>query len=210
VALGPLAVLAAVGFRRAHPLFRLWLLGAAIGVLGGGNFHAHYYIQLAAPLAVLGAYGVARLGPRGPLALTAVVLVAVVTAGALALASRSTQTRLVWPHDPHLRYDDKVAALIRERVPPGEEIAVTWGDASLYFLADRAPAVRSLWYRNAQAIPGAAAQDIDAIRRGVPLVVALEPALRAFPELRQVLRCEYREVRTAGPLHVYRFVQRCP
>ena len=142
--------------RARRSSFRLWLVGALVGVLGGGNFHAHYYVQLAAPLAVLGAYGAARLGRLGPTAVAAVVLVALASGAVLSLAPRSTQTRLVWPHDPHLRFDAEAATLIRATVPPGKPIAVTWGDASLYFLADRPPAVRSLWYRNAQAIPGAA------------------------------------------------------
>jgi MFS family permease len=209
LALGPLAVLAALGFRRAPLLLRLWLLGALIGVVGGGNFHAHYYIQLGAPLAALGAYGVTRLGRFGPTALAAVVLVALATSASLSLAPRSTQTRLIWPHDPHLRYDDAAAAYIRARVPAGTPIAVTWGDASLYFLANRPPAVRSLWYRNAQAIPGAAERDLAVLRRGVPLVVALEPALRAFPALRQVLSCRYRPIRVVGPLHLYRYAGSC-
>jgi hypothetical protein len=210
IALGPLAALAVLGFTRAPLLFRLWLVGALIGVLGGGNFHAHYYVQLAAPLAVLGAYGAARLGRLGPTAVAAVVLVAVASGAVLSLAPRRTQTRLVWPHDPHLRYDAEAATLIRATVPPGKPIAVTWGDASLYFLADRPPAVRSLWYRNAQAVPGAAEQDIAAVRRGVPLVVALEPALRAFPALRAALRCHYQPVRVLGPLHLYRRGGPCP
>jgi hypothetical protein len=206
LALVPLALLAVVGFTRAPLLVRLWLVGAAVGVLGGGNFHAHYYVQLAAPLAALGAFGVARLGMP---ALAAVVAIAVLSTAFLALQSRDTQTRVVWRHDPHLRVDGDVVPLIQRSVPPGKPIAVVWGDASLYFLANRPPAVRSLWYRNAQAIRGAAARDIEAVRKGVPLVVALAPALRAYPELREVLHCEYRPVRVTGPLHVFRFVSPC-
>lgn len=206
LALGPLAVLAAVGFRRAPLLVQLWFVAAAVGVLGGGNFHAHYYVQLAAPLAALGAFGVRRLGMRP---VVVVAAIAVISTGVLAFASRSTQTRIVWRHDPHLRVDASVVPVIRANVPPGKPIAVTWGDASLYFLADRRPAVRSLWYRNAQAIPGAAARDIETVRRGVPVVVALAPALAAYPELREVLSCEYRLLRKTGPLSVYRFVSPC-
>ena len=139
IALGPLAVLAVLGYRRAPLLFRLWLAGALLGVLGGGNFHAHYYVQLGAPLAVLGAYGATRLGRIGPTAVGAVVLVALASGAVLSLAPRSTQTRLVWPHDPHLRYDDAAANLIRASVPEGKPIAVTWGDASLYFLRIAGP-----------------------------------------------------------------------
>ena len=59
-ALGLLTLLAAVGWRR-QPLVlaRISGLGAAVvGVLGGGNFHPHYYLQLVPPLSLLGAVGV--------------------------------------------------------------------------------------------------------------------------------------------------------
>src|SRR5205085_1961805 len=105
-------------------LLRLWLLGAAIGVLGGGNFHAHYYIQLAAPLAALGAFGVQRVGRT---ALVAVVTLALVSTGALALTTRTTQTRTIWPHDAHLRFDADIARFVEAAVPKGQPIAVTWG-----------------------------------------------------------------------------------
>ena len=65
-ALAPLSALAIYGWRRSPVLLRLWLGAATLGVVGGGNFHAHYYIQLAAPLAVLGGVGAARRGRRGP------------------------------------------------------------------------------------------------------------------------------------------------
>ena len=63
-ALSALAALAAVGWRRSPLLARLWLGAAALGVLGGGNFHAHYYVQLAPPLALLAGVGAARLLER--------------------------------------------------------------------------------------------------------------------------------------------------
>ena len=43
-----LFLLAAYGWRTSPLLARLWLAAAAIGVLGGGNFHNHYYLQLGA------------------------------------------------------------------------------------------------------------------------------------------------------------------
>src|SRR6476646_5292545 len=49
------------GWRPSPGLLRLWLGAAALRVAGGGNFHAHYYIQPAGPLAVLGGVGAARL-----------------------------------------------------------------------------------------------------------------------------------------------------
>src|SRR5204863_502398 len=45
-ALGVLALLAAAGWRSSPLLARIWLGAAVLGVLGGGNFHPHYYLQL--------------------------------------------------------------------------------------------------------------------------------------------------------------------
>ena len=56
-ALGVLMVLAFIGRRRTPLLVKFWIAGAVVGILGGGNFHAHYYIQLVAPVALAAAVG---------------------------------------------------------------------------------------------------------------------------------------------------------
>ena len=60
-ALGPMIVVAIPGVRRSPLLARLWVAVAALGVIGGGNFHAHYYQQLVPPLGVLAGIGVAAI-----------------------------------------------------------------------------------------------------------------------------------------------------
>lgn len=204
--LGLLAVLAVYGWPRAHLLLRLWLAAAVLGVLGGGNFHAHYYVQLAPPLAAVGGAGIARLRSRRAAfsALAAAALIAVGATAAVALASTREQLRLIWPQDPHLRWDGGTASFIRARVPAGRPIAVLWGDADLYFLANRPPAVRYLWYRNAQALPGAARHDIHSIaERPVPIVLTFQSVELRYPSLRHTLRCGYRLLLVRGPLELF-------
>jgi 4-amino-4-deoxy-L-arabinose transferase-like glycosyltransferase len=204
--LGLLAVFAAYGWRRSHLLLRLWVAAAVLGVLGGGNFHPHYYVQLAPPLAAVGGMGITRLRSRRVAlsALAAAALAAAAATVSVALASTSEQVRLIWPHDAHLRYDADAVRLIRQRVPPGRQIAVVWGDADLYYLADRAPAVRYLWYRNAQAIPGAARHDIRVLtKRPVALVVTFASVRKRYPPLGHALACGYRLFATRGPLELY-------
>ena len=60
-ALGPMIIVAIPGLRRSPLLVRLWVAVAALGVIGGGNFHAHYYQQVVPPLGVLAGVGVAAM-----------------------------------------------------------------------------------------------------------------------------------------------------
>src|SRR5581483_7276154 len=83
--LGLLALLALAGWRRSPLLVRLWLGAAALGVVGGGNFHPHYYLQLVPPLAVLAGAGVERL-LRARLRLAAAVCAAA-AAGTVAVTA---------------------------------------------------------------------------------------------------------------------------
>jgi 4-amino-4-deoxy-L-arabinose transferase-like glycosyltransferase len=175
--LGLLVLLAAYGWRRAPLLARLWLLGALLGVVGGGNFHAHYYLQLVPPLSLLAAYGAAPLLEGRRRMAAAAAAAAAVTTIALALplwlASPPAQARGIWPHDPHLATDAKVAAYIRAHTKPGEPIAVLWAAADIYDLAQRPPAVHYLWKRNIQSIPGALVEVREQLAGGAPTLVAV-------------------------------------
>ena len=93
-------------------LARLWLGAAALAVLGGGNFHAHYYVQLGPPLALLGGVGAARVLERrsglmaGICAGLAVWSLAAVVP--LWFDSPAAQARGAFPNDPHLQHDAEV------------------------------------------------------------------------------------------------------
>jgi len=172
--LGLLALLAILGWRGSPLLVRLWLGATAIGVLGGGNFHFHYYLQLVPPLAILAGAGVDRLlAQRARLlaaGMAAAAIATVVLTVPLAFDSARAQAEAIWPGDPHLQHDAAVVRYVKAHTRPGQKILVVWAAADVYFLADRVPAIPYMWIRNIQAIPGA--------REGAQRALAAkEPAL---------------------------------
>ena len=199
-AFAPLIVLAAYGWRPSPVLIRIWLGAAALAVLGGGNFHAHYYIQLAPPLAVLAGVGVARVLDRraGLVAGVAAGLAVWSLAATVPLwfDSPAAQARAVFPNDAHLQYDGDIVRYVRAHTRPGQRIFVMWAAANVYYLADRPPAVRYMWYRNIQAIPGALGEVHRALAspHRPALVVGEQPAASLDPggETTRLLRQHYR------------------
>jgi hypothetical protein len=180
-------------------------------VLGGGNFHTHYYLQLVPPLAVLGAIGLRRLWLAAPR--PAFASAAAAAAGSLALtlpvawASPTRQAETIWPRDPHLVHDAALARYVRSHTGPNERVLVIWADASLYYLADRRPAARYLWERNIATIPGA----VDAVRgtladRDAALVLVVQPPAKLDPSGRTaaLLRRGYVRAARIGDVDVYR------
>jgi 4-amino-4-deoxy-L-arabinose transferase-like glycosyltransferase len=160
--LGVLALVAVMGWRRWPLLGVLWLVFATLGVIGGGNFHNHYYQQMAPPLALLAGIGGAELWRRRSLPAIAVCAAAVAATAIVTvplwLDSPNAQARNVFPADPHLRTDAAVVRYVRTHTDPHQRIFVMWAAADIYYLADRDPALRYMWFRNIQAIPGALGQ----------------------------------------------------
>jgi hypothetical protein len=210
-ALGLLALLAAVGWRRSPVLARIWLGAALLGAIGGGNFHPHYYLQLVPPLSLLAAVGVRTLWLSAPRpAIAAAAAAAAVTLALtipVAWATPSEQAKTIWPADPHLVHDTVLARYVRAHTHPRERILAVWADADLYYLADRRPAVRYLWSRNVASIPGAlrAVRHALATRRA-ELVLVVQPPATLDPSGRTaaLLRREYRRVARVGGASVYR------
>ena len=207
-----LFVLAAYGWRTSPLVARLWLVAAALGVLGGGNFHNHYYLQLAPPLAILAGCGAARAIDRraGLVAGIAVALAlwsAYVTVP-LWLDSPVAQARAVFPDDGHLQHDGPVIDYIRAHTRPGQRIFVMWAAANVQYLSDRPPAVRYLWYRNIQAIPGAVAGVRRVLAGPNPpvLIVGEQPASELDPSgaTGRLIQRRYRRVATISGIPVYR------
>jgi hypothetical protein len=210
-ALGLLTVLAAVGWRRSPPLARFWLGAAAVGVLGGGNFHPHYYLQLVPPLSLLGAVGVRTLWQarwRPALAVACAGAIATLAlALPVALASPAAQAEAIWPHDPHLVHDGALARYVRAHTRARDRVLAVWADANLYYLANRRPAVRYLWARNLASVPGAltTVHRVLAARRAA-LVLIVQPPAKLDPSGRtaRLLRREYRRVARVRGVSVYR------
>jgi hypothetical protein len=210
-ALGVLALLAAAGWRRSPLLARIWLGAAVLGVLGGGNFHPHYYLQLVPPLSLLAAEGVRTLwlsAPRPAIAVAGVAAAATLAlAMPVALATPNRQAETIWPRDSHLIHDAVLARYVRAHTRPRQRVLAVWADADLYYLADRRPAVRYLWSRNVASIPGAlqAVHRALATRRAA-LVLVVQPPAKLDPSGRTaaLLRREYRRVARIGGATVYR------
>jgi len=207
--LGLLIVLAALGWRGSPLLVRLWLGAAVLGVVGGGNFHLHYYLQLVPPLAVLSGAGVERLIARRERLLGAAsagaAIATVVLTVPLMFDSPRAQAKAIWPHDPHLQHDAAVVRYVRAHTRPGQKILVVWAAADIYFLADRAPVVPYMWFRNIQAVPGARADAQRALgARRAALVVESQQPDSADPSGRTtaILASEYRRVATVDGVPV--------
>jgi 4-amino-4-deoxy-L-arabinose transferase-like glycosyltransferase len=210
-AFAPMLLLAVYGWRRSPVLIRIWLGVCALAVIGGGNFHAHYYIQLAAPLAVLAGVGVERVLDRRA------GLVAGVTAGLavwslaatvpLWFDSPAAQARAVFPNDAHLQHDGDIVRYVKAHTRPGQRIFVMWAAANIYYLADRPPAERYMWYRNIQAIPGALGEVHRALAAGdrPALVIGEQPASELDPggETQRLLRRHYRLATVIDGVPIY-------
>jgi 4-amino-4-deoxy-L-arabinose transferase-like glycosyltransferase len=197
--LGLLAILAALGWRSSPLLVRLWLGAALVGFAGGGNFHPHYYIQLAVPLSILAAAGVRRLLEERRRVATALAGAAAVATVALTVplwfAGGDEQARVVWPKDRHLMHSAAVASYVRAHTRPSERVWVVWAGAELYYLADRRPMLPYMWYRNVATIDGALARArrLLAERRPALVVVAQPPdALDESGQTSRILRERYR------------------
>jgi 4-amino-4-deoxy-L-arabinose transferase-like glycosyltransferase len=209
-ALGPLVLLAALAGRRSPTLVRLWLAGAVVGILGGGAFHPHYYVQLVPPLAVLGGIGVARLlEAHRPLAFAALGTAAVAALAVtvpLWLDSPSAQARTIWPRDTHLLQDAAVARYVDAHTARTQRALVLWAAADVYYLADRAPAQRYLWFSNLRDAPGALAGVRRALRARTPALVAIEQPLGLLDggAERRILGAEYRRVAVVDGVRLYR------
>ena len=174
-ALGPVAVLAALGWWRSPALARVWLAAAAVGVLLGGGFHAHYYLQLVVPLSFVAAF-VPLSGWSRAASAAAAAAATLAFAAPLWNATDLAQARAIWPTDTHLRSDSAVAEFIRRHTRPSQRIYVLWAAADLYYLADRRPALPYLWFRNVQTIHGAIAAVRQLLDRRAAALVVVEQA----------------------------------
>jgi hypothetical protein len=205
-----------VGWRRAPLLAKLWLGGAAFGVLGGGGFHYHYYIQLVAPLSVLAGIGVMRLAQVRRSVSIACAVLATATLGLtvpLFFASDESQAKQVWPNDPHLQYDDALVKYVKAATSPAASIFLLWADADVYYLADRNPALQYLWERNIAKVPGALRGAQAMLERQIPsLVVEVQKphSLDKTGRTARILRKDYRLLAVVRGVSIYRPLRNQP
>lgn len=203
----------AVALRRGRRLAlpALWALLALLGLLAGGLYHPHYWVQLVPPLAVLAGAGLASaLAARNrPLLATAAVCALACAAlqadawhGGRTAISRATTA------DDRVLTAEPVGAALAAATAPGDRVYVVWANAAVYWHADRAPAFRYLWYRGVELIPGAR-EDVRALFAGPapPAAVAVyqEPdALDATGTVARALATRYDRLPDVAGVAVYR------
>ena len=113
----------------------------------------------------------------------------------------------MFPNDPHLLSDGAVVRYVRAHTRPGQRIFVLWAAADIYYLADRDPAVRYMWYRNIQAIPGALGEARRALAGPNPpaLVVVenLPGGIDQTGATARILQDRYRRVAVVSGVPIY-------
>lgn len=147
--------------RQQEAFLWFWLLTAFAGMALGGNWYAHYYLQILPPLAIAVALGVrAMLSP--PQGWGAIVLRGLVGASLLwfGLTLGSMLALLALPNgpsNPATRYlpdrtvavkfaphseNQRVATYLRDHTTPDERIAIVYQKPGIYYFAQRRPSGR--------------------------------------------------------------------
>ncbi|MGH3091957.1 MAG: glycosyltransferase family 39 protein [Gaiellaceae bacterium] len=208
IGLGFLLAAAALGRSRTPRLVHLWTLGAVVGILGGGNFHAHYFIQLVPPLAVAGGIFVAHLfeAPRRArlLPVAALSAAAAVTLAATVpayIGERRERTIAVFRSE-HPLIGEWAAEYLEQHSAPDDPVLVVPGEPIVHYLTERPPLTPYLWYSNVRSIPGAMKQTLAIVaERRAAYIVVSRPAYYVDPsgELNELLIENYRIVARRGP-----------
>jgi hypothetical protein len=96
---------------------------------------------------------------------------------------------------------------VRAHSSPADRIFVMWSAANVYYLSDRAPAVRYMWYRNIQVIPGALGEVHAALAGSArPLLVVAEQSPAALDpggQTAQLLAAHYHQVAGIDGVVIY-------
>jgi len=153
---------------RIGMLLRLWVLASIFGIAMGGDWWAHYAIQIAAPFSIwfaeivrAAAASVRRWLSRVIAAATVVVVL--VPYWVIVLGSTEAMSNRLFSH-PGYQAQDEIAAWLRENSEPGTPIFVAFDQAAIYYLADRPPAYRHLYDQELRALPGSYSDIISIIR----------------------------------------------
>jgi hypothetical protein len=190
----------ALGGRGAAPLLPFaWIAVAALGVASGGQYWAHYYIELLPPLVLAAGLAIADLPKRWTRALAVTLAVA-----PIALTTAPLMTGHAGRHWRSIPYanrgdsDARLAALVRGQTPADGTLLVLGGDPSLYYLARRRSTVRFLWPAQFADLPAARAETrsaLDGPRYPSAVVTFMGPAeIGRVPGRLVALQERYRNV----------------
>jgi hypothetical protein len=137
-------------------LLPLWLVTASLTFASGGQFFPHYWVVLAAPVAISAAIAVAQWPfSAGVVALGGfAILPAVGTTMAIANLPRD-QIPTVASGDARSVKDEEIGRWFARERQPGETLYVFCASAAAYAQADADPPFPYLWLDGVNRVPGA-------------------------------------------------------
>jgi hypothetical protein len=191
-------------------LLLTWTAIAVAGLLTGGNYHRHYLIQVALPVATAAAVGLTTgpgLTDRRIVRTTALALALPLTLS-LVLVARPT-----WERDPRIDADIAIARWYRQhRASPDDDLAPLCASATWYVDAGSMPRLRYLWVDHVRHGRGGREQ-VVALVDGAdrPRYVAMhQPAARCDPSgaLQRAIDAHYRPVATIDGVEVLEAIGR--
>ncbi|MGH9251423.1 MAG: hypothetical protein ACRD0W_18155, partial [Acidimicrobiales bacterium] len=192
---------------RRHLVYAAWLAGGLVGVVGGGLFHPHYWLQLLPLGAVAAGVALVRMPRRARPAV--VVGVAVLAVGWAPFLATGSPAELVSEATGDLRLAsaDDLGRELAGLTEPDERVLVVWAAASAYAYAGREPATPYLWFRPVRYIDGASEAIVDEVAGVDPpaaVAVAQPPdLLDPDGELSRLLEQRYRPAATVDGVPVF-------
>jgi 4-amino-4-deoxy-L-arabinose transferase-like glycosyltransferase len=216
----PLAAAAALGWRRlsgrrrARSFLLAWLATSIVGMAMGGNWWAHYFVQLMPPLVLLVAAEVAATRPAAradPRALAvglaaAAVLFAGLIWPAVSVPREDAITRYL--HNELYLLSDDVAAYLRAEAAPDDQVFVALSHASVVYLSERRSSWPYLYSQQTTSIPGAFEDATQHLEDGVPAFVVTRPRQLGLLDpdglLAAALEGRYERVRRFGEIDAKR------
>ena len=200
-------------------LLRLWLLGCLAGMAMGGDWWAHYLIQIAGPLAIgLGVLIRDATLPPAPyrrLAVGAAVALLLLAPYRVVALRDPDRISLALFNNTGYPVADEVAAYVLTHTTPETTIYVAFNDASLYYLADRPATYRYFFNQELLALPETETQLIAMLESpGRPNVVIRTGMPAPFPDgglaFWAAVHANYRLERVVAGVIIYRAIEPPP
>jgi hypothetical protein len=140
-------------------LIRLWSAGCLLGIGIGGDWWAHYLIQIAAPFSIWFARTSVLLWRDlwkwdRPIYATVISLLLLTPYWVLFAGNHDARsiTDALFGHAGYPAQDE-IARYLRDHTEPGDTIYVAFDQAAIYYLADRKPAYKHLYDQELLALP---------------------------------------------------------
>ncbi len=194
-----------------------WSVACIFGVMTGGRYFAHYYVQLLPEMAILSAIGYFQLRTRGGLKLAftcALASLFVVAAGTNAsIYLQPTQAAKHYNKFPgalaQREVDSRDVGLEVARLTTPNETVFEYGrESQIFFYADRSPAVRYFYDRPYWLDRDTLTETVKAVEAARPsLIVATseqDPKMKRSDSFSQFVSANYDFVETVHFANIYR------